>query len=114
MIQLAERQGSPNPTGHSDSVCTIRLSLNAFGFDGRRHNHQLSGQRAEGATGKDGRKCCSKEGSLGKRNKKPMLDYDWVVGLPLVQKTRILKRWGLSNEDIAGMGADEQVREIQD
>jgi hypothetical protein len=36
-----------------------------------------------------------------------MPDYDWVAGLPLVQKTRILKRWGLSSEDIAGMAADE-------
>jgi hypothetical protein len=50
---------------------------------------------------------------LGKRNKKPMPDSDWVAGLPLIQKHRILKRWGYSNNDLDAMDSDEQVAEIQ-
>jgi hypothetical protein len=43
-----------------------------------------------------------------------MADSDWVAGLPLRHKYRILKRWGHSNKDVGAMDFDEQVAEIQD
>jgi hypothetical protein len=50
---------------------------------------------------------------LGHRNKKPLPDSRWAAGLPLIQKYRILKRWGHSNKDVGAMDFDEQVAEIQ-
>lgn len=49
---------------------------------------------------------------MSRRRRKFVLDEEWVAGLPVEQRIRILRRWGRSDQEILAMDANQRISEV--